>query len=202
MPKRINKIVFATSSPSRKKMIKEIGNIGIKFLFKPHKTNEEEVKKNLLLKKNNAKQITKILAKKKSLSIKKNKNIIVGSDTLVEVGGITIDKAETLNDAFKKIKMLSGKKHHIFTSVYMSQNNKKIWSHTERTSISVRKLSNSEIKNYIKNNANVVLNTAGCYQAEKMGPTIFKKIEGDFYNVLGFPIIPFLLFLKKFKHYK
>ena len=55
---------------------------------------------------------------------------------------------------------------------------------------------------YLQKNKKAALSGVGCYQAEKRGPNIFKKIEGDFYNVLGFPIIPFLLFLNKHKQYK
>tara|TARA_B100000700_G_C14529659_1_gene616915 strand:+ start:23 stop:619 length:597 start_codon:yes stop_codon:yes gene_type:complete len=192
----MKKIIFATSSASRKKMINDIGKIGIDFFFKPHKINEEEIKKKLLKKNIQTKKITKILAKKKSLSINNTKNIIVGTDTLVSVQGKTVDKAKNLKEAFKKIKMLSGKKHYIYTSIYMSKNKKKIWSHTEKTTVIVRKLKNKEIKTYINKNKKTVLKTAGCYQAEKTGPSIFLKITGDYYNVLGFPVLKFLSFLR------
>ena len=61
------------------------------------------------------------------------------------VQGKTVDKAKNLKEAFKKIKMLSGKKHYIYTSIYMSKNKKKIWSHTEKTTVIVRKLKNKDI---------------------------------------------------------
>ena len=73
----------------------------------------------------------------------------------------------------------------------------KIWTHTEKTTIFIRKLREEEINYYLKKNGKKILTSAGCYQAEKMGPYVFSKIKGDFYNVMGFPIIQFLNFLQK-----
>ena len=116
---------------------------------------------------------------------------------MVELNGLFFDKAKKLRDAKKILKKLSGKKHNIYTSVYVSNNDKKIWTHTEKTTIHIRKLKDKEINFYLDKNKEEILESAGCYKAEKMGPYIFSKIDGDFYNILGFPIVQFLGFFHK-----
>ena len=98
-----------------------------------------------------------------------------------------------------KIKKLSGKKHKIISSVSVFKNKKEIWSHTEKTIVEIRKLTDKNIYNYIKTNGKELFESAGCYKAESFGPTIIKNIKGDFFNVMGFPLFQFLSFLEKNK---
>ena len=98
----------------------------------------------------------------------------------------------------KKIKKLSGKKHKIITSVVVYFNNKLVWCHTQQTTIKLRRLGDLEIKKYLKSSGSTLLNSVGCYQIEKKGPIIIENIQGDFFNVMGFPLFPFLKFLKGF----
>ena len=81
-------------------------------------------------------------------------------------------------------------------SVYY--NEKEIWSATEKTFVKIRALKNEEIDLYLKKSGKKILFSVGCYQIEAYGPNIIEKIEGDFFNVMGFPLFPFLNFLKKF----
>ena len=97
----------------------------------------------------------------------------------------------------KKLKILSGKKHQINSVVSVCYKNKQIWSNKQSSTISMRKLSEKQIKDYLKETGNDIFASVGCYQAEKLGPQIIKSIKGDFFNVLGFPLFPFLIFLSK-----
>ena len=99
----------------------------------------------------------------------------------------------------EKILKLSGKKHIIISSICVFKNKKQIWTHTQSTNIEIRKLENKEVESYLKLCGKSVLNSVGCYHIESLGPHIIKNIEGDFFNVMGFPLFPFLNFLKKFK---
>lgn len=191
------KILLASTSQSRKKIL---SRAGLNFYSKKPNINESIIKKKLKNKKYKTKKITKELARLKCESIKcKPNTIVVGCDTMVDLNGVFFDKPKNLTNAKKILKKLSGKRHFIYTSLYVSKNNKKIWSHTEKTAIFIRKLNESEIKYYLKKSGKKILTSSGCYQAENMGPYIFSKIKGDFYNIMGFPIINFINFLKKQK---
>ena len=78
-------------------------------------------------------------------------------------------------------------------------NTKIIWQHTERTTVHIRNLNERDICDYLKKCRKDVLKSVGCYQAEQMGPLIFSKLEGDFYNILGLPIISLVKYLRKNK---
>ena len=196
----MKKIILASSSQSRKKIFK---NVGLNFLSISPKIDEEKEKKIIKnnKKKISAKEITKKLCRLKCKSISNmfKDRFVVGCDTMIEHKKKNIDKAKTIQDAEKKIFLLSGSSHFIYTSVCVYKDQKKIWEHTEKTKVFIRPLTKKEVKKYIKKCGKQILNSVGCYQAEKMGPQIFSKIDGDFYNVLGFPIIPFINFLVKRK---
>ena len=109
-----------------------------------------------------------------------------------------IDKASNTKEAKNKLRKLSGKTHTIYSSAAAYFNNKLVWHNTQKTLVKIRRLSEKEIDKYLKDSGKNILSSVGCYQVEKNGPNIIEYIRGDFFNVMGFPLFPFLLFLKKF----
>ncbi len=192
----INKpFILASSSQSRYKILK---NTNLKFTVIKPLCDEEDIKKKLN-KKTKPKQTAKVLAEEKarSVSIKKPNKLVVGCDTVLIFEKKAINKAKNTKEAFLKIKKLSGKKHIIFSAISVFKNNKKIWSHQQSTKIKIRKIKDKDIKNYLKKTGKQILRSVGCYQVELLGPTIIEDIEGDFFNVMGLPLFPFLKFIKK-----
>tara|TARA_Y100000817_G_C16780656_1_gene510422 strand:+ start:170 stop:769 length:600 start_codon:yes stop_codon:yes gene_type:complete len=192
------KFVLASKSQSRKNILNKIK---LNFNQVTPKCNEEAIKKKLLLQRKTPRKISQELALNKTKSVGrlvKNK-IIVGCDTVIDFEGAFINKAKNKNEAYKKIKKLSGKEHVIFSSATAFYNNKLVWKHTQKTKVKIRKLNNKEIREYLKKTNKNILGSVGCYQIENDGPKIIEKIDGDFFNVMGFPLFPFLFFLKKFK---
>ena len=148
-----------------------------------------------------AKKISLELARLKSKNIsRKTKNkLVVGSDTVISFRGGILNKAKSTKEAKNKIKAISGKKHNIYSSVSVFYNKKEIWSTTQKTTVKMRRLSDNEIDFYLLKTGKKILNSVGCYQLEELGPNIIEDIKGDFFNVMGFPLFPFLIFLKKHK---
>ena len=195
----LKRIILASQSTSRKKIFK---STGLNFVSKKPNISEEKEKTKIKRKTKNARLISKKLAQLKALSISKayKKNVVVGSDTMIVCNKKIIDKVKNIKEAKAKLTFLSGKKHQIYTSVCVCFNTKIIWQHTERTTVHIRNLNERDISDYLKKCKKDILKSVGCYQAEGMGPNIFSKIEGDFYNVMGFPIIHFLKFIRKEIH--
>ena len=119
----------------------------------------------------------------------------MGCDTVIYYENNIINKANNFDEAFLKLKKMSGKKHIIVSGMSILKNNKELWSTYEKTEINMRKLSDKEIKLYLETNGKKILNSVGCYQIENLGPLIIRNIKGDFYNVMGFPLFKFLNFL-------
>ena len=190
--------ILASNSTSRKMLLK---NAGLTFFIKKPLCDEAYIKDQLLKKNVNKKKLPKLLAEAKALSIsKKNtKHLVVGSDTIILFNNKIINKAKTIEEAKKKLLKLSGKKHQIISCASVYFNNKQIWSYQQTSTIYMNTLSQKQINTYLKKTGKSILSSVGCYQVEKLGPQIIKSINGDFFNVLGFPLFPFLAFLSKRK---
>ena len=187
--------ILASTSISRKKIFNNL-KIPIKAINPI--CDEDSLKKQLLKKKYPPKKISLELARLKSKSISQinKKQLVVGSDTVIELNGKIINKAKNINDARLKIKKLSNKKHIIYSSASVFYNNKEVWHTTQKTTVTIRKLQKAEIDYYLLRAGKEILSSVGCYQLEFLGPNIIKQIQGDFFNVMGFPLFPFLNFLK------
>ncbi len=189
--------VLASKSTSRAKILK---SIGLKFYQTAPKINESKIKLKKEHKKIKTKEQALFLAKAKAKSIKKKDVIILGCDTTIDFNGKTINKANNIQQAIKKIQKLAGKSHKIHSAAAAYYNNKLVWRKTQSAKVTIRSLSKKEITKYLNESGKQILNSVGCYQIESNGPKIIKKIEGDFFCVMGFPLFPFLNFLKKFKN--
>lgn len=188
--------ILASNSTSRKNLLK---NAGLNFLIEKPLCDEEYIKRQLLKKIINRKKLPKLLAKAKALSVseKNTKYLVVGSDTIIFLNNKIINKAQTLEEAKKKLQKLSGKKHQIVSGVSVCFNNEQIWSYQQTSTIHMSTLNQKQINTYLKQTGKDILSSVGCYQVEKLGPQIIRSIKGDFFNVLGFPLFPFLAFLSK-----
>tara|TARA_Y100000590_G_C15545880_1_gene948924 strand:+ start:461 stop:1057 length:597 start_codon:yes stop_codon:yes gene_type:complete len=187
--------VLASKSKSRSLIL---SNNKLNFKKIKPKINETELKEKLKNLKPNLLSLRLAKEKAKSVSKLKNNMLVVGSDTVISLNNKIINKAKSINEAKKKIKNLSGKTHTIFSSAAAYYNNKLVWKTTQKTTVRIRSLKNNEINEYIKKTDKGILGSVGCFQIEKDGPNIIENIKGDFFNVMGFPLFPFLLFLKKF----
>ena len=187
--------VLASSSKSRMSILR---NAGLRFRGTKHRCDEKNYKKMFVCRGYKPSKISLELSKLKAQSINIQNTLVIGSDTVIDFGGKTIDKATSISGAKKKIKKLSGKKHSIISSIAAYYNNKLIWCCTINTKVKIKKLGNAEINEYLKRCGPSILNSVGCYQLERFGTDVIEDIDGDHFNVMGFPIFPFLFFLKKF----
>lgn len=187
------KFLLASKSPSRQRLLK---SAGLSFQTAIPNCDEDHTKVQLLKSKINIKNFAKYLAREKAMSVGgKTNNLVVGSDTIIIFQNTLVNKVKNMSQAKKKLKKLSGKKHKIISAVSVCHKEKQIWFAQQESTITLRKLSTDQIDLYLKKTGKEILSSVGCYQAEKLGPQIIKSIKGDFFNVLGFPLFPFLSFL-------
>ena len=101
------------------------------------------------------------------LSFLKNTNIlVVGSDTVISIGGLLLDKAKNIKNAKKTLLKMSNKKHVIYSSASAYYNEKEIWNSTQKTTVKIRKISQKEVDLYLKKVGKNILNSVGCYTLE------------------------------------
>ncbi len=188
------KLILASSSKSRFQILK---NAGLRFLQETPNCNENEIKKKIDNK--NPTTFVKKLSYEKSKSIsclKKNLNkTVIGCDTVVYFNKTIFDKAKTINDAHKKLQLMSGKEHKIISGITLTQEGKKIWQCHDTTTVKIRNLSSKQISDYLNNTGKQILDSVGCYQIESKGPLIIESIKGDFFNVMGLPLFKLLHYI-------
>ena len=174
-------IYLASKSPRRKKLLKQLNlkfkvtSADIDEKIKRNETPLENVKRLSLEKLNKSREHIK-------------KGIIITADTIVVLNDKIIGKPKNKKDAFRILKMLSGKTHFVFTgySVYNSENGKLINDY-EKTAVTFRKLETAEIKDYIETGS--PMDKAGAYGIQDdFGAVFVKKINGCYYNVVGLPL--------------
>ena len=175
--------ILASKSPRRKKLLNQVG---FKFSIVPSGLIEYQ-NKDLP-----SEALVETLAREKALRVAKlyNEKIIIGADTVVFHEGQILGKPKNKNESFKMLKSLSGKSHEVITGVSIIQLNKNI-DHTfnSRTFVTLIPLSDKEILSYIKNHN--PSDKAGSYGIQDGFSIYIKKINGCYYNVMGFPLSKF-----------
>ncbi len=188
-----NKIILASKSKVRKKILDK-NNIESDVM--PSNVDEDIVKESLIKEKATPEIISKNLAELKAnkVSIKKTDEIVLGADSVIDLNGELISKPETREEAMKILKKLNGKSHFLISSVCVSKNGSMIWNHTDKAKLSMKNLSDDELKNYLSKIPDETLYAYNVYQIEGIGRNLFTSIEGDEDTIMGLPV-------KKIKEY-
>ena len=189
----LDKIILASKSKVRKEILDK-NNIESDVI--PSNVDEDIVKESLIKEKATPEIISKNLAELKAnkVSMKKIDEIVLGADSVIDLNGELISKPETREEAMRILKKLNGKSHFLISSVCVSKNGSMIWNHTDKAKLSMKNLSDDELKNYLSKIPDETLYAYNVYQIEGIGRNLFTSIEGDEDTIMGLPV-------KKIKEY-
>ena len=189
----LSKIILASKSKVRKEILDK-NNIFTQV--EQSNIDEESIKENLLKKGATPEIISKNLAELKAnkVSQKKNENIVIGADSVIDLEGEIISKPLDRDEALKILKKLNGKKHYLISSVCISKNGSMIWNYTDKAALTMKKMSDEELKKYLEKISDEALFAYNVYQIEGEGRNLFSNIEGDEDTIMGLPV-------KKIKEY-
>tara|TARA_B100000214_G_C23971180_1_gene630226 strand:- start:1309 stop:1893 length:585 start_codon:yes stop_codon:yes gene_type:complete len=187
------KIILASKSKVRKEIL---DNHNIKCVVKPSNIDEESIKKSLSNENATPETVSKNLAEIKAnkISQKENEKLVLGADSVIDLEGKIVSKPSTRDEAFQILKKLNGKKHYLISSVCISKNGSMIWNHSDRAELSMKNLSDEDLKDYLSKIKDDDLYAYNVYQIEKEGKNLFQEIKGDQNTIMGLPI-------KKIKEY-
>ena len=185
--KMVNKIILASKSKVRKKILEENG---ISCLVKPANVDEDLVKESLLKEGATPDIISKNLAELKAnkISQKSNGAIVLGADSIINLNETIISKPFNRNEALKILQRLNGKRHHLISSVCISKNGSMIWNYTDKAALTMKEMTIEQLKVYLAKIKDEVLYAYNVYQIESEGRSLFSKIEGDEDTIMGLPI--------------
>ena len=189
----INKIILASKSQVRRKILEKNG---LQCEVDPANIDEESVKQSLLKEGSTPLLISKNLAELKAnkISNKKNGKIVIGADSIIDLEGEIISKPSNRHEAMEILKKLNGKKHYLISSVCISKSGSMIWNYTDKAVLTMKKMSDTELKEYLSKIKDEVLYAYNVYQIEGEGKNLFSKIDGDEDTIMGLPV-------KKIKEY-
>ena len=189
----LNRIVLASKSEVRKEILDKNN---IKCVVEPSNVDEEPVKKSLLKEQASSEIISKNLAELKAnkVSKKKNDEIVLGADSVIDLEGELISKPESREEAMEILKKLNGKSHFLISSVCISKNGSMIWNYTDKAKLTMKNFTDDELKNYLSKISDETLYAYNVYQIEGEGRSLFASIEGDEDTIMGLPV-------KKIKEY-
>ena len=180
-------IILASKSLVRKKILEENG---IKCIVEPSNIDEDLIKESLLKENANPKLISKNLAELKAnkVSQKLNGNLVLGADSIINLNEKIISKPSNRNEALAILQKLNGQKHQLISSVCISKNGSMIWNYTDIAVLTMKQMSNQELKSYLTKIKDKELYAYNVYQIEGEGKSLFSNIEGDENTIMGLPI--------------
>ena len=193
-----NKVILASKSKVRKKILEKNE---IVCTVEPSHVDEDSVKKSLLIQKASPEVISKNLAELKAnkISLKKKGELVLGADSVIDLNGKIISKPTDRKEALKILKNLNGQTHYLISSVCISQNGSMIWNCTDKASLTMKQMSEEELKKYLSKISDEALYSYNVYQIEGEGKSLFSKIVGDEDTIMGLPVKKIKDYLNNYK---
>ena len=194
----LNQIILASKSGVRKKILEKNK---INCVVEPSNIDEESIKESLLKEKATPTIISKNLAEIKAnkISQKFTDQVVLGADSIIDLEGEIISKPETRLEALKILQKLNGETHQLVSSVCISRGGSMIWNYTDKASLTMRPMSEEELKVYLSKISDEALYAYNVYQIEGEGRSLFSKIEGDEDTIMGLPVKKIKEYLNNYK---
>ena len=181
------KIILASKSKVRKEIL-EKNNITCDV--HPSNVDEDVVKASLEKQNASPEIVSKNLAELKSnkVSAKFPDSYVIGADSVIDLKGKVVSKPENRDEALKILKSLNGETHHLISSVCISRKGSMIWNYTDKAALTMKKMEDSELKEYLSKINDEALYSYNVYQIEGLGRSLFSKIEGNENTIMGIPV--------------
>ena len=194
----MSKIILASKSKVRKKILDENDILNE---VKPSNVDEDIVKLSLLKEKATPEIISKNLAELKAnkVSNKYVDDLVLGADSVIDLEGELISKPNDRNEALEILKKLNGKKHHLISSVCISKNGSMVWNYTDKALLTMKKMTEEELKKYLLKISDEALYAYNVYQIEGEGRDLFSSIDGNENTIMGLPIEKIKKYLDNYK---
>ena len=192
------KIILASKSKVRKKILDEHNILNE---VRPSNVDEDIIKISLLKEKASPEIISKNLAELKAnkVSAADKDNLVLGADSVIDLDGELISKPNSRSEALMILKKLNGKKHFLISSVCISKNGAMVWNYSDKAVLTMKKMTDDELKNYLEKISDEALYAYNVYQIEGEGRKLFSSIEGDENTIMGLPVEKIKKYLNNYK---
>jgi len=189
-------VVLASASPTRAALLR---SAGIPITIDAAAIDEAEVKASLRAARAEPVAIAETLAELKAQRVSRRHagSLVIGADQVLECDGVLFDKPADLAAARTQLLALRGRAHRLISAVVLMRDGQRVWHHVDRAELKMRDFSASFLDRYLESVGGAALSSVGAYQLEGRGAQLFASIDGDYFTILGLPLLPLLDILRE-----
>jgi septum formation protein len=188
-------LILASGSAARRRMLEDAG---LSFAVEAPRTDEEAAKASFRAAGMKPRDQADALAELKALSVSRGRpDFVIGADQMLAIEGDVLDKPKDVAEARAHLQRLRGKAHELITAAVVAREGAIIWRHIATPRLTMRPFSDAFLEDYMSRAGEATLRSVGAYQLEGLGAQLFERVEGDYFSVLGLPLLPLLAFLRE-----
>ena len=189
-------IILASASTARHRMLEQAG---ISFTVEVAAVDEDAVKRALAEETRNPARAAETLAELKAVRVSARHPgcLVIGADQMLDQEGLWYDKPTERQQARAQLQALRHRTHRLTSAVVAVRDGVRLWYHTESAMLTMRNFSDAFLDHYLDSASDAVLSSVGAYQLEGLGAQLFLSVEGDFFTILGLPLLALLDFLRE-----
>ena len=188
-------LILASGSAARRHMLQAAG---LSFAVETPRLDEEAAKASFRAEGVKPRDQADMLAELKALSVSRHRpDFVIGADQMLAIDGAILDKPKDAAEARGHLERLRGKTHELITAAVVAREGAIIWRHIDTPRMTMRPFSDAFLTDYLIRAGEETLRSVGGYQLEGLGAQLFERVEGDYFSVLGLPLLPLLAFLRE-----
>jgi septum formation protein len=187
-------VILASKSAARGALL---AGAGVAFETVGSGVDEDVIKQRLLAERADPMTIASALAAAKAEAVSAARDgLVIGADQTLDLDGVLFDKVGNLEEARRRLEQLRGRRHQLHSAVAVAKAGAVVWSEIQSASLTMRAFSADFLDAYLIRNGGAALSSVGCYQLEGQGVQLFDRIDGDYFTILGLPMMGLLALLR------